>query len=343
MNKIGMFGGKFLIPTMGHLRCIVEASTKVDILYVILCYNEELEKPMFKGAKIKPIEYMERLRWLKQMTKDMPNVHILQMHDDYNWENGANTIKRIINAPIHTVFFGGDYEVDMWKELYPESKEFYKFDRTDEVISATKIRMDGPFKHWDDIPNIVKPYFIKKVCIVGTESCGKSTLVNNLALYYNTNQVKEYGRDVCDEAGGELNMDINDYKKILCGQVMLEEEAVKYSNKLLFVDSEQIVTQYYLTMSEGGFGPQGIAAYNLADNLSILNEYDLILLMAPTVKWVDDGTRIHGDQSERESNHKRLKRMYEDHNIAYIEITEDNYNDRFKQAVTLINEIVLGE
>lgn len=58
------------------------------------------------------------------------------------------------------------------------------------------------YKYWDFIPNIAKEYFVKKVVIVGTESCGKSTLVHNIALYYNTNYIKEYGRTICEELGG---------------------------------------------------------------------------------------------------------------------------------------------
>ena len=45
-------------------------------------------------------------------------------------------------------------------------------------------------------------HYIKKVCVVGTESCGKTTLVRNLATYFNTTHVEEAGRYICDEAGG---------------------------------------------------------------------------------------------------------------------------------------------
>ena len=61
-----------------------------------------------------------------------------------------------------------------------------------------------------------KIIILKKVLIVGGESTGKSTLVQNLALSYNTNFVSEVGRDTCKYAGGEDYMIVEDlYENIL--------------------------------------------------------------------------------------------------------------------------------
>ena len=67
---------------------------------------------------------------------------------------------------------------------------------------------------WNFVPNVVKPYFTKKVCIIGTESCAKSTLTRNLAKYFNTTCVEEVGRDICEEVGGAENMQVEDYYRI---------------------------------------------------------------------------------------------------------------------------------
>lgn len=340
MRKIGMYGGKFIPLHKGHVKCIIEASTMVDELYVVLCYNEKKERPLFKDAKIDYVDYKTRYRWLCQLTKHLPHVKIVAMEDDYDWHNGARNIKKLIGFPIHTVFFGGDYEYDIWKEIYPEAKSFYKFLRTSEDISATKIRTEGAFKYWDMIPNVCKSHYVKKIAIVGSESCGKSTLTANLAAIYNTNYVHEYGRDVCEEAGGEININVNDFKKILCGQVMLEEEAIKNSNKLLFIDSEQIVTNYYLNFLDCNKYTVNdyIQASLLCQSISKLQKYDLVFLMAPTVKWVDDGTRIHGEQSEREMNHEILRDMYKKAGIKVIEINESSYHNRLNKIKEYIGE-----
>ncbi|MBP7848342.1 AAA family ATPase [Patescibacteria group bacterium] len=70
--------------------------------------------------------------------------------------------------------------------------------RAIQQVSGTKIR-NNPFKYRNYIPKIVQPYFVKKVCIVGAESTGKSTLTKRLAEYYNSTFVHEVGRELCPE------------------------------------------------------------------------------------------------------------------------------------------------
>ncbi|MDR7077358.1 NadR type nicotinamide-nucleotide adenylyltransferase [Neobacillus niacini] len=102
------------------------------------------------------------------------------------------------------------------------------------------------YRHWEYIPNFVKPYFVKKIVLVGTESCGKSTLTKNLAKIYNTTYVEEYGRTVCEELGGCDGIMIKeDYQKIAYGHKMAEYQAIEKANKLVFIDAEANVTQFY--------------------------------------------------------------------------------------------------
>lgn len=56
---------------------------------------------------------------------------------------------------------------------------------------------------WEYIPEVCRDHYVRKILVVGGESTGKSTLVENLALAYNTNFVREIGRDTCEYAGGE--------------------------------------------------------------------------------------------------------------------------------------------
>lgn len=66
-------------------------------------------------------------------------------------------------------------------------------------MSSTELRADI-YGHWDWLPNVVKPYYVKKVLIIGGESTGKSTLTVNLANYYNTNYLEEVGRDISERS-----------------------------------------------------------------------------------------------------------------------------------------------
>ncbi|MEH7393369.1 AAA family ATPase [Bacillus sp. JJ1474] len=112
-------------------------------------------------------------------------------------------------------------------------------------ISATNIREKGIFEYWDYIPDEVKTFFIKKVVILGTESCGKSTLTRNLALIYNTTYVKEYGRDYCEYLEGCDGIIIEeDYPMIAYGHKLKEYEAIKNANKIVLSIPKQSLLNF---------------------------------------------------------------------------------------------------
>jgi HTH-type transcriptional regulator, transcriptional repressor of NAD biosynthesis genes len=78
-------------------------------------------------------------------------------------------------------------------------------------ISGTKIR-ENPYQHWDYLPEVVRPCFVKKVCIFGPESTGKSTLTKKLAEHFHTSYVHEYARPFLDLKNGECKAE--DIEKI---------------------------------------------------------------------------------------------------------------------------------
>lgn len=335
---IGFIGGKFLPLHLGHVYAIVRASTMVDELYVVLSHSEKRDNELCEPTKIKPIPARIRLRWLSQLTKDMPHVKVISIEDDqgnedYDWEEGATSIKQAIGRPIDVVFSSElDYQ-DIFKKLYPTSTHILiDPDRRQVEISATKIREEGIFKHWSYLPDFVKPYFVKKVVIVGTESCGKSTLTKNLAKIYNTSYVEEYGRTVCEELGGCDGIIIEeDYLKIAYGHKMKEIEAIEKANKLVFIDTEAIVTQFYSHLYNDVYQP-------VLDEIAKLQDYDLWLFLEPDVAWVNDGLRVHGVDSARNENNHHLKKLLDQHQINY-QILHGSYENRLKGAMKWIEAL----
>ena len=193
MYRIGMYGGVFNPLHLGHVHAIITAANQCEKLYVVMSYSNDLNE----------INHNERFMWLKNITKDMENVEVFEIFDqstdktNCNWDVGVRQVKDYINNKIDVIFAGSDYVgTNIWENAYPESKVVY-FDRSEVDISSTEIR-NNPFKYYSYLPKIVQKYYVKKVCIIGTESCGKSTLVRNLALRYNTSYVREEGRYICD-------------------------------------------------------------------------------------------------------------------------------------------------
>ena len=170
---------------------------------------------------------------------------------------------------------------------------------------------------------------------MGTESCGKSTLVRNLAKYFNTTHVEEAGRYICDDAGGIDNMLKYHYFEILFKHKQLEKEALDNANKILLIDTDSLITLYYYNLSFD----RDKSFNDVAVGISNLNNYDLYLFLEPDVKWVDDGTRTYGEEKIRNSNKIILKKLLKKNGISYVTIS-GNYQERYEKSKKMILDLV---
>ncbi|MGG1658195.1 multifunctional transcriptional regulator/nicotinamide-nucleotide adenylyltransferase/ribosylnicotinamide kinase NadR [Brevibacillus sp. NRS-1366] len=340
MGTVGFIGGKFLPLHQGHVYAITQAACRCDELYVVLSHSPQRDRKLCQEAGIRELPYEVRLRWLSTLVKDMENVHVLAVEDQadsdeaYDWGDGAADIKRQIAKKIDLVFSSEAAYEPIFRRLYPDAEHvIIDAARSHVPISATQIRTEGVFRHWEHIPACVRPDFVKKVVIVGTESCGKSTLTRYLAKIYNTVFVEEYGRTMCEEIGGcETIMTKEYFPYIAYGHKMKEFEALRQANKLLFIDTEAIVTQFYSEL----YADQSFA---VLDQMANEQEYDLWLFMEPDVAWVEDGLRVHGEERVRWANHEKLKQMIDDRNIAYVTIA-GTYQERLTKAIQHVDELL---
>ncbi|MCD4681228.1 MAG: ATP-binding protein, partial [Bacteroidales bacterium] len=84
---------------------------------------------------------------------------------------------------------------------------------------------------------------IKRIAITGPESTGKSQLAKKLAEHYNTVWVPEFAREylnIINRPYGQA--DILDIAK---GQVESEDRLANFAKKILFCDTEAIVTKIW--------------------------------------------------------------------------------------------------
>jgi len=239
-----------------------------------------------------------------------------------------------VGEPITHVFSSEHAYTEFFNVLYPDAEHVVvDANREKYTISATKLRTEGVYKNWELLPEVVRRYYVKKVVIVGTESCGKSTLVKNLATLYNTNYVEEYGRTFYEELGGCKDITMaEDYQLIAYQHKVDEFNALKNANKVLFVDTEAIVTQYYL---KAYLNERDALLTRIANN----QKYDLWIFLEPDVKWVDDGTRTFGEQHVREQNNDDLKYMLRYMGVQYITI-KGNYNERITKAINYVDNLL---
>ncbi len=301
----------------GHLYLIESAIKQVDELIILVCSIQK-----------EPISGELRYQWMKEAVPNAKVVHVTDEvpsypheHPDF-WAIWTKLLKREIDPKTEVFFSSEDYGDEVAERL---GIEHVLIDQQRKIvpISATEIRKK-PLKNWEFIPNHVKPFFVKKIVLTGPESTGKSTLSNQLANCFDTNFVTEYGRDFFVENEGELKF--NDFEKIAKGQLKLEEEAIKVSNKLLFCDTDIIVTKIW---SEIYFNDSS----EKLDDLIKKTNYDLYLLLDIDIPWEDDGTREFPHL--RQWHFERIKRELEERKLPYAIISGEDTN-RLANAINVI-------
>lgn len=332
--KVGMYGGSFDPLHIGHIHDMIRAASMCEELYVMVSWCEGRE------STSKEMRY----RWIYNNVKHLPNVKILLVEDkavnkeeyntDYYWEKGAADIKAVIGKPINAVFCGSDYRgTGRFESLYCPESEIVYFNRAEVPISSTELRFNV-YRNWQYIPPICRPYYVKKVLVVGGESTGKSTLVQNLAIAYNTNFVREIGRDTCEIAGGEEWMNADDLYENLVRQKAEEIKASYYSNRILFVDTDALTTKFYSQFLLSDREEQE-KCDALADAISNINRFDLVLFLEPTVEFVQDGTRNEEIATDREKYSEQIKKLFREQGTEFCTITGD-YLERFNTAKAII-------
>ena len=329
--NVGMYGGSFNPLHMGHVDCIIRAANMCKELYIVLSIGHN------RGE----IDGRIRYRWIYQLTKHIGNVKIITLedeaaskaeYDEKYWQSDADKVKAAVGKPIDVVFCGSDYdENSFWNKCYPDSK-LYIFPRND--ISSTEIRKD-PYAHWDWIPNIAKLYYVKKVLLMGGESTGKSTLTINLANRFNTNYIDEAGRDISERSGTDMMMLSEDFTEILLQHKLNEIKAIEHSNKVIFEDTDALITQFFMGFLEDPGIEKNKA---LSDAIDALNSYDLILFLEPDVEFVQDGDRSEEIRDNREKYSDQIKDLILSHGKRFV-IVSGSYEERYEKAIAEVNRL----
>ncbi|MDZ7775370.1 MAG: ATP-binding protein [Bacteroidales bacterium] len=125
---------------------------------------------------------------------------------------------------------------------------------------------------------------IRKIAITGPEPTGKSALAEALASHYKTVWVPEVAREYIAKLNRPYRKD--DIEIIAKEQLRLENKMSKKAGKLLFCDTELIVTKIW---SEFVFG----SCAEWIKNTIKTHPYDLYLLMNIDLPWQEDPQREH--------------------------------------------------
>lgn len=342
MYKVGVMPGKFMPLHRGHIHAILTAATKCETLYVVVSHNEKEALELTKNTKYIPLK--ERVKWVSKEFASMEHIKVVSLDEDSygilpfpnGWGNWANALLDVVPEPFD-VIFGNEEGYRKNHEKYFPNIDYITFDvdRTIFNTSGTAIR-ENPYKHWDMLSGAARPFFTKKILITGTESCGKSTLTKALAKTFYTSWSEEVGRYYSERylGGREDGFTVNDFDRIAWLQYEQDLEVAQTANKIAFFDTDALITDFYCVQYLG-------ESSSFLKEFAKKQEYDLIILMKPDVKWVDDGLRFISDQKIREANHEIIKNMYKKHK-PYVPLIEvgGNYEERFLQVFELVKGII---
>jgi HTH-type transcriptional repressor of NAD biosynthesis genes len=270
----GLIIGKFLPPHKGHLALIEFAAKQCDKLIVSM-----------SDAADDPIDAALRLSWLKQLT----TARVESLRDDFDRPELPLDARTKIWAAaitkaygkIDKVFSSEEYGEPFAKNLGALHVSFDQ-SRKNIPVSGSLIRK-SPFKYWDFIPKEVQPYFVKRICFYGPESTGKSTAAIRMAQHYNTVSVPEVARELLTTN----NFTVDDIILIGKAQTQRVLEYTKLANKLLFCDTDLIVTQIY---SQHYLGVVPDILHQLEKQL----KYDQYFFCDIDMPWIEDGLRDLG-------------------------------------------------
>lgn len=317
----------------GHIWLITQAATQCDILYVVLSHDgKRFDNPA--------LSLKNRKLWLLETFKDIPHIRVVHVDETEmqpypnGWDEWSVAVINEINEPhIDYIFTSEAKDLAGYNKWFPGTKVIMvDADRTHVPITGTMVRNE-PMRHWSFMPSVVREQFLKRVCIIGTESCGKTTLTKMLAKHFQTSWVEEYGRTFCEQdlCGDEFLLKYYDYGLIAARRYEMELQAAKSANRVLFSDTNAVVTNYFCILYED-------RANLMVGEYIELEEYDLILFLEADVNWVADGLRRNPHSEENgDLQYTLMKARYGEDKIVRI---GGNYHQRLTTAINLVQEIL---
>ena len=152
--------------------------------------------------------------------------------------------------------------------------------------SGSAIRRD-PFGHWEFLEPPVCGWFVKRVCVLGAESTGTTTLAEALAARLGTVWVPEYGREYSErkQQRGETEWWSEEFVKIATEQNRREDAAAREANRILVCDTNSFATRLWHRRYVGS------ESEAVAEVAARANRCDLYLLTGDEIPFVQDGLR----------------------------------------------------
>jgi HTH-type transcriptional repressor of NAD biosynthesis genes len=338
----GLYMSKFMAYHKGHQAILNYSLNHCETLNLVINSCHKTDKvPLRVRRKWLEDDLIHTFKTRTHKIKLFTNIYDEQK--DNTKEIFSNIVNLIGGKP--DIIFGKNeyvekYSLELGCEFNPDNtyNSMYKQELKEifnQDISSETILQNG-LKYYDHLALVSKPYFNKKVLIVGSESTGKTILSKSLANYFNGKFVPEYGRQreqytIQQFKKTAAEWTIDEYINVCLTQNEIIEEEMKNPIRLLFVDTDAMITEMYSQLL--------IKQTSKIFNEIIKNQkYDLILyLESNNTTWVNDGIRFM--QHKREETDELIKDKLKKYNREYIILdNREGYDSRNRKAKEIIKE-----
>ncbi len=326
--KRGFILGKFMPLHRGHLLAFDVACSLVDELTILVCSRD-----------CEPINGKLRLEWVRQSVKS--STRVLHLDRDIPQEPSENTnfwsiwrdtINEFHPEPIDVVFGSDEYIVEL-ANVVSARPFLVDLDRQIVPVSASRIR-ENPIQHWNHIPAAVRPYYQQRICLLGPESSGKSTLTSLLAQTFGSRYISEYGRTYDAVFRRGTGWTDSDFTELARGHAAISHETCKIAGPVVFEDTDLLQTLVWARYLLGHTPEQ------LHTCLPDWTPADSYLLLAPDTPWVDDGTRYSKDSNTRQWFFNELLKLLQTRQLNHEIISGNHWADRSSKAISCCQRII---
>lgn len=324
--KIGLIVGKFYPIHAGHQHLIQTGIDNCERLIVAVC---ELSDHSIRGEK--------RAEWIREL---FPTAEVQVRNYD-----GVDENSHEVWANLAIEWAGGKPDVVFTSEAYGEGwakaigceHVLVDIERIKFPVSGTKVR-ENALAMWEYLSEPVRAHFVKRVCILGAESTGTTTLSKQLAEYYKTVWVPEYGRlysearmfDQSGEEGSFVGWRSDEFVHIAKMQNEMEDWLARKANKILICDTDSFATGVWHKRYMGSYSKE-------VERVAKEKEHDLYIVTDVDIPFVQDG--IRDGKKIRKWMHEEFIRELKKWGKKYV-IVSGSREERLKKAVEEIEKII---
>lgn len=271
---LGVTVGKFYPFHRGHDRLLRAAKAQVERLVVLV---GERPGQALSGAL--------RAGWIRE---EHPDVEVVVTPEDIPEapEPWARRALEVLGGRRPDLAFTSEDYGAPWAAAMGAVHVAIDPARGAVPISGTALRADLG-RHWAQLTPPAKAHLCRRVVVLGVESSGTTTLAQDLAAHYRTAWVPEFGRHYWEgrrQTPGAEAWEPSEFHTIARGQAAFEDALARRAERVLVCDTDPLATHVWRRRYLGSYDP-ALGAF------AAERAYDLHVLTAPDVPFVQDGTR----------------------------------------------------